>query len=431
MSSVFPGEPDLLNPRLNFKPDDEAVEHLNGDICESESDKACGSLWDTYAPDLSWGPVNFSIDASPHEANNDSWPSRRAYPGSHPAPTVIYSHLRFLTIGNLHMISSEDVNYLESQGCLHLPARPMLDDFVEQYYLHIHPLVPLIDEGEFWDMYSQTEKESVSDVKMSLLLFQSMLFSSCTFVPFDTIKKLGFSTFRTARAAFYRRVKLLYDMDTESSLLPLAQSALLLTAWVPPSNLNLSPYKTWLCRAIQHAKALNADRLATVAELPGAAATKDHRALRRLWWCCVSLDRVSPLCTRFNPNITCRSCDFGVNTSLLVSDLEGEIFRSNVYNPASKKRLVGLFEVYLALTITLSDLLTLVFPFEDSLRPRQWPNQEEDAKIRQCETAMEEWLVRASTQFPPVKEAPQAASDKRQDQHRSLALHINLMYMYY
>ncbi|GKT53821.1 fungal specific transcription factor [Colletotrichum tofieldiae] len=206
-SSVFPGEPDLLNPTFNFKPDDEAGEHLNGDNCESESDKACGSLWDTYAPDLSWGSVNFSIDASPRETNNDSWSSRRAYPGSRPAPTVIYSHLRFLTIGSLHMISSEDVNYLELQGCLHLPARPMLDDFVEQYYLHVHPLVPLIDEGGFWDMYSQTEKESVSDVKMSLLLFQSMLFSSCTFVPFDTIEKLGFSTFRTARAAFYRRVK--------------------------------------------------------------------------------------------------------------------------------------------------------------------------------------------------------------------------------
>ncbi|WYZ40890.1 hypothetical protein EsH8_IV_001231 [Colletotrichum jinshuiense] len=280
----------------------------------------------------------------------------------------------------------------------------MLDDFVEQYYLHIHPLIPLIDEGEFWDMYSQTEREGASDDKMSLLLFQTMLFSSCT---------------------------LLYDMDTESSLLPLAQSALLLTGWVPPSNLDQIPYKTWLGRAIQHAKSLNADRLATATATPGSSTTKHHRALCRLWWCCVSMDRISPLCTRFDPYLTRGSFDFEADKSLIMSDLEGEIFRSNVYNPASKKRLVGLFEVYLNLTIVLTDLLTLVYPFEDSLPSAQWPSQEEDAKIQKCEAAMEDWFVRASTQFPPVKEATQTTSDKRKDLHKSVALHINLMYIYY
>ncbi|KZL86024.1 cutinase transcription factor 1 beta [Colletotrichum incanum] len=431
--STFPREPSPRNLTSNLTHDDEVVGHPHNVYSDSESDKICEGLWGTYASDLprrSATSLNQS-SGSGREANGDSWSSRRARTGSHAAPTVIYSHLSFLTDGNLHRIPAEDVNYLESQGCLHVPVRPLLDDFVEQYYLHIHPLIPLIDEGEFWDMYSQTEREGASDNNMSLLLFQTMLFSSCTFVPFDTIKKLGFSTLRSARAAFYRRVKLLYDMDTESSLLTLAQSALLLIAWVPPSNLNQIPYKTWLGRAIQHAKSLNADRLATLAASPGDATTRHHKALRRLWWCCVSLDCVSPLCTRFNPYITRGSFNSEATKSLIISDLEDEIYRSNVYNPASKKRLIGLFEVYPDLTAALADLLTLVYPFEDSLWSRKWPSQEEDAQIQQCEAAMERWFIRASAQFPPVIETPQTNLDKRQELHKSVALHTNLMYMYY
>lgn len=99
------------------------------------------------------------------------------------ASTVVtYSHFRFLTISNLHNISATDVNYLESQGCLHVPMRPVLDDFVEQYFLHVHPMVPIIDEGTFWDMYAQnlTDTAERSLDIISLVLFQAMLFSSCT-----------------------------------------------------------------------------------------------------------------------------------------------------------------------------------------------------------------------------------------------------------
>lgn len=94
--------------------------------------------------------------------------------------TVTYSHFRFLTLGNIHKIPSQDVNYLESQGCLHVPMPPILDDFIQHYFLHIHPLNPLINEGDFWDMYAQRDGNQVPRDTMSLLLFQAMLFSSCT-----------------------------------------------------------------------------------------------------------------------------------------------------------------------------------------------------------------------------------------------------------
>jgi hypothetical protein len=94
-------------------------------------------------------------------------------------PTVLYSHYGYITIGNLHRIPHEDANYLEAQGCLHIPTRPALDDFVEQYFTHMHVLLPLLNEGDFWDMYLQ-HADSASLDKISLLMFQAMLFSSCS-----------------------------------------------------------------------------------------------------------------------------------------------------------------------------------------------------------------------------------------------------------
>lgn len=148
-------------------------EHVDGSSY-SESDEE----------DVSAGRLPFGSDMSSDRAsdrhrgiNADMWPTDRR-----PSATVLYSHLRFLSAGNIHMIPSQDVNYLESQGCLHVPMRPMLDDFVEQYFLHVHPLLPLVDEGDFWDMYSSQSsgRAALDDASLSLLLFQAMLFSSCT-----------------------------------------------------------------------------------------------------------------------------------------------------------------------------------------------------------------------------------------------------------
>ncbi|KAH7311233.1 hypothetical protein B0I35DRAFT_481224 [Stachybotrys elegans] len=249
-----------------------------------------------------------------------------------------------------------------------------------------------------------------------------MLFSSCTFVPFVSIQRLGFDSLRSARGEFYRRVKLLYDMDTENSPLPLAQAALLLMAWVPPSNLSLIPYKMWLGRAVQHTKSLNADR---VAKDNSNAATKHQKALRRLWWCCVALDRVSPLCTRFNPYLRHDSFNLESSCALISEDLKDEVFRSSVYDPASKQHLLSLFEVYMEFMIILTDVLCFIFPCEESLGSKQLDN----AKIDECSSAMNSWLARAMAVIPPS--TIPTTDGKKQNLHKSVFVHVNLMYIYY
>lgn len=89
---------------------------------------------------------------------------------------VMYSHYRFLSAGNIHAIPHQDVTYLEAQGCLHVPIAPILDVFMSKYFAHVHLFLPLIDEGDFWDMYSQSSQFNHT---ISLFVMYAMLFSSC------------------------------------------------------------------------------------------------------------------------------------------------------------------------------------------------------------------------------------------------------------
>lgn len=79
-------------------------------------------------------------------------------------------------MGNAPSLTAQDLAFLEAKGALHVPERPLLDEFMRQYFLHVHPMLPLIDEGDFWDTYQQTDATKL----IPLLLFQAMVFASCT-----------------------------------------------------------------------------------------------------------------------------------------------------------------------------------------------------------------------------------------------------------
>ncbi|SCO92690.1 uncharacterized protein FRV6_16818 [Fusarium oxysporum] len=122
---------------------------------------------------------------------------------------VLYSYYQFLTIGNIHTIPYQDVNYLESQGCLHVPNRSILEVFLRSYFMHVHVFLPLIDEGDFWDMFSGSPTTTDgSKTTASLLVLQAMIFSTCNFVPLPTLQELGYHDVSTARTELYRKTKL-------------------------------------------------------------------------------------------------------------------------------------------------------------------------------------------------------------------------------
>lgn len=359
--------------------------------------------------------------------------------GEQPATTntnITYSYYPFLSISNLHNVMPQDVNFLDSQGCLRVPTRPILDEFVQQYFLHVHPLLPFLNEGDFWNLYCHQGSEGTGD-KMSLLVFQAMLFSCCNYVSKTSIKALGFADIRSARATLYRRTKFLFDFDTESSLVCLSQAALLLTYWAPNWSLaTKKPNTAWLGVAVHNAKSAEAhmySAMPTFSPITEPIMYKKQNSLKRLWWCCIFRDRLVSLGMRRSIQVPRAHFDVDSNTSLGFPDLASEIGLSKVYNPETKRRLIEIFVQLGELCSVLTDLLTLVFPLDDVPGWGRQNGAEGAEKVRKCKVALKRWYNAAALRFPMFggSSTSSKTTGDKQLHHDSVILYTNLMYMFY
>lgn len=129
---------------------------------------------------------------------------------------ITYTFYPFLEINNLSSLLAQDVSYLEMQGCFRIPTKPVLDELVKQYFLHVHPIMPLYNEGEFWEMYGASSGAAPGHGRVSLLVFQAMLFSACRVSRlFDLVSDCGINrkklTFRNPVhiAACYQSTRIL------------------------------------------------------------------------------------------------------------------------------------------------------------------------------------------------------------------------------
>lgn len=356
-------------------------------------------------------------------------------------PDVTYSYYPFLRVTNFANIPPEDVNHLDRQGCLRVPTRPVLDEFIQQYFLHVHPLLPMLDEGDFWDTYhgSPGAVNARPPPPISLLVFQAMLFASCNFVSRRALESLGHASARAARAAFHRRCKLLYDMDTESSVVAIAQAALLLTHWSPPtSSAPRKPNSAWLAIAIQHAKTAEAHHAASSAAAHNQhglsqSQAKKQNLLKRLWWCCIIRDRVMGLGLRRSLQITRAHFDFDAAPILGFADLAAEAGRSRVYDPDTKRCLAEILEQLVELCVVLTDVLILVFPLDDSPGWGRDMRPAERDTLGDCKVALRRWYKAATRRFPASGGSAVARPGGRGSEfhHDSVILYTNLLYMYY
>lgn len=351
---------------------------------------------------------------------------------------ITYSYYPFLSVNNLHNIMPQDVNYLESQGCLRVPLPEFLDEFVKQYFLHVHPLTPMISEADFWDMYGN-QGFGGSGERMSLLVFQSILFVSCNYVSLATVKSLGFPNLRAARATLYRRCKLLYDFESESSMVYLAQAALLLSQWAPNfTHAFKKANSSWLSAAIQHAKNAEAHHYSALSDDISSSMSptqlKKQNTLKRLWWSCVIRDRILPLGFRRSLKITTSHFDFSAHPGLGYADLAEEIEHSRVYNAETKVQLIQLLSQIVELCSILTDLIMLVFPLDDSPGWGKRIGPDEAVRVRKCKLALRRWYNSASVKFPLFGGNGVPRTDLtrgRHAHHDSVILYTNMMYMYY
>ncbi|KAM6538193.1 hypothetical protein FALCPG4_000076 [Fusarium falciforme] len=342
---------------------------------------------------------------------------------------ALYSSMPFLKALS---IRDRDFNHLNSQGCLRVPAKPILDEFVRHYFLYVHPLLPLLNEADFWRAYNPAQTETYSSSggsPVSLLLLQAIMFASCTFVPKESLKVLGFSSIHEAKESFYTKAKLLYDFATDPDPISIAQAALLLTYWCPTFRPGpRKPNSRWLRIAVQNARAVGAHNYATIAQEAHATPQdiKRQNVLKRVWWCCIIRDRIMPLCVRRNIQITREIFNFDSNPPLGYEDLVDELESSRVYNTTTKHTLMVTLERLTELCVCLTDVLALVYPTEHLPILDAEAHSTAFDKVQEYRRCLQYW---AEITRPPLKHTELSPeTDSFED---SSVLFTNLVWIYY
>lgn len=223
--------------------------------------------------------------------------------------------------------------------------------------------------------------------------------------------------------------QLLYDFETESSPLALAQTCILLAYCSP--QFSISPCRQnlrWLSSAIHHAKSVRAHVEASSAPVSPKASPiqwKKQNIMRRLWWCCVMCDRFLSLNLRTGLQISRDQFDIDASLAFGYTDLAHELGHSEVYDVENKRRLIEILEQTAELCRSLTDVITLAYPadgktgFED-LR-RSIPRMD---GLKQCRDALSAWHHRATSLLPPCSRGSIPQSDVAH-------LQTHVMYVHY
>ncbi|KAL2813884.1 hypothetical protein BJX63DRAFT_421078 [Aspergillus granulosus] len=320
---------------------------------------------------------------------------------------VSFASYPFLELRGLTTLDREDIAFLASKGCLSVPEESMLDEFVRQYFLHIHPTSPVIDEAEFWRIY----RNPAPGKKISLFVFQAIVFAGSPYVSGETIRKCGFSDKRSARNTLYRRVKALYDLHAEDRPHPQAQGSVILTLHTSANEPQIS--SLWLTRAIQNAMIIGCQ--------PGPTEDIEPSLKKRLWWAIILRDRSICLGLRRRPQVT--SFDMGMVAELPdEDDFADEINNSPVYSPEIKRMMLKVLQEQCRLAVLLSEMITFVFASHGIAAPSLTLEQfqEELAKIARTKSAMQRWEACSPLHQWTEGKAPEAVT-----------LFTNFTYMYY
>jgi hypothetical protein len=93
--------------------------------------------------------------------------------------SILFSHYPFMDTDVLWRLPQEDISLLEQRRCFHLPGRPAIEDFMREFFKHVNPYLPTVDEADFWDKYTSTTPPAKGMKRISLFLIQSIMFAAC------------------------------------------------------------------------------------------------------------------------------------------------------------------------------------------------------------------------------------------------------------
>lgn len=239
--------------------------------------------------------------------------------------------------------------------------------------------------------------------------------------------------------------QLLFDFGVESSPVAISQAALLLSSWTPFSSSHCSQDGSfWLDVAIKQAKMAGAHRYHS----PIPALTESYESwsrqrnrLKRLWWCIILHDRLLSLSARKPIQVTAAHYGFDSqpHRPLGLRDLQDEVEHSRVYNPGTKKSLIGVCAQMMKLAVALTDALTAVCPTDELPQWHKFSQENKDV-FNKSRTALMAWAEQAALELgtpgadDPREPAPSLANSRdtsKEFTHDSIVLFSNLAYLVY
>lgn len=126
------------------------------------------------------------------------------------------------------LVSREDCRTLHKEKAFEVPCVEIRDQLLRNYIQYVYPVLPILNLGELLVVihpgYTGTKR-------VSLLLFQALMFSATVFQTRASIEIEGFRSRREARKTRFERAKLLYSLGSEDDRLTILQAVLLLTHW--------------------------------------------------------------------------------------------------------------------------------------------------------------------------------------------------------
>jgi hypothetical protein len=101
-------------------------------------------------------------------------------------------------------MTSVDIDYLFAKGALSLPEDPVRNALLQSYLEYVHPYMPLL---EVYNLLQIINDGTGATGRISLLLFQAIMFAGTAFVDMEYLRAAGYSNRKAARKAFFQKAR--------------------------------------------------------------------------------------------------------------------------------------------------------------------------------------------------------------------------------
>jgi hypothetical protein len=184
-------------------------------------------------------------------------------------------------------IGPEEISYLEKKGALTVPQGTLRSEMLRAYVEFVHPYMPLLDLHDFLNVI---DKSDGSNGKVSLILFQAVMFAGSAFIDMQHLRSAGYATRKEARKDFFQKTRILYDFDYESDRVSLVQALLLLTYYYETPDDQKDTWH-WMGVATSVAHTIGLHRNPDNTNLD----PKRVKLWKRIWWSTYMRDRLIAL----------------------------------------------------------------------------------------------------------------------------------------